>query len=464
LLVKSQGLVYADMPTSSDKVTYWPDDRYYSFTREEIELIKKAGKDVFDMCREAAEYLVKNKDDVLKKMGIPEFALDQVKKSWDRDWGSVYGRFDVCFGGLDNPDPRLRVPKFYEFNADTPTSLVEAANIQWQWLEQIGHGNDQFNSIAKKLIAAWERNLPLIEEHVGHEVTVHFAHSKDPSGEDMMNTMLMMDTCQQAGWSTRSMFMEQVSKGSDGRFYDQHGEHIDVIFKLYPWDWMVQEDFAQACFNDMGRVGGTLWIEPPYKMLWSNKALFAILWEHFQDDPRSKWLLPTYFENEKPASLTRYARKPIFSREGWGVVLEDDGRVIQDETTNMYGKEGYIVQELSLPATFEAGDGTVMHAVPGLWVVDGQAAGVGIREDKGPVTTFFSVFAPHSIEDGPVRYARCPVPSLEEIEASLNVGKGLVAQGVVDIPDCIFDIGNGSNERCTSCAGVGVDVAQETVS
>src|SRR5262249_25385179 len=145
-------------------------------------------------------------------------------------WGSVYGRFDVCFGGLDHPDPRLRVPKFYEFNADTPTTIVEAGAIQRFWLEQTGHGNDQLNSIFERLIEAWKRNLTLIEQNLGHSVTVHFAWGKrELTGEDAMNTTFLMDTCQQAGWRTKTLFMEQIALGPDGRFYDQQGEHIDVI-------------------------------------------------------------------------------------------------------------------------------------------------------------------------------------------------------------------------------------------
>lgn len=64
------------------------------------------------------------------------------------------------------------------------------------------------------------------------------------------------------------------------------------------------EKFGQACFADMENVGkgdeetgeyvgGTIWFEAPYKLLWSNKAIFAILWDLFRDDPRSPWLLPT---------------------------------------------------------------------------------------------------------------------------------------------------------------------------
>lgn len=193
-LVQSQGLVYADLVSKGDTEPYWPDDRYYSFTGEEISLLEKAGEEVFQMCCEAADYLVEHPDIITNKMAIPAFALRQIIESWNQEpeFGSVYGRFDVCFGGLDHPDPRLRVPKFYEFNADTPTSIVEAASTQWLWLEQTGHGNDQFNSITEKLISAWKRNLTLVEKKVGHRVKVHFAcGGGEPTGEDSMNTTLL---------------------------------------------------------------------------------------------------------------------------------------------------------------------------------------------------------------------------------------------------------------------------------
>ncbi|KAM4063856.1 glutathionylspermidine synthase preATP-grasp domain-containing protein [Hirsutella rhossiliensis] len=435
LLVQSQGLVYTNPADSSDPTdNYWPDDRYYSFTSEEIELLKKAGQDVFDMCCEAADYLVDHPETITSKMKIPAFALRQIIESWDREpaWGSVYGRFDICFGGLDHPDPRLRVPKFYEFNADTPTSLVEAASIQWLWLEQTGCGNDQYNCITEELITAWKRNLRHIEEKLGHRPTVHFAVAEgDDTGEDTMNTALLLDTCQQAGWSTKTLLVEDIGLGPDGRFYDKQNEHIDVIFKLYPWEMMVEQDFAEACFKDMETVGrcnedgeytgGTVWIEAPYKMLWSNKAIFAILWDLFKDDPRSKWLLPTFFDNEAPASLTKFARKPIFAREGADIVLQADGQVIQDMKTGVYGKEGYIVQELALLPSFKDNEDDLHYPVVGLWFVDGDPVGIGVREDVTPITTNGSAFIPHSISDGPVSYERQPIPELEEIEASLRM-------------------------------------------
>ncbi|KAI3391940.1 hypothetical protein diail_6586 [Diaporthe ilicicola] len=441
-LVQSQGLAFADADTD-DEEPYWPDDRYYSFTSEEVALLETAANDVFAMCCEASDYLVEHQDIITGKMAVPAFTLKQIVDSWEREpaWGSIYGRFDVCFGGLEHPDPRLRVPKFYEFNADTPTTLIEAACIQWQWLEQTGHGNDQFNNITAMLVEAWKRNLTLVQERLGHKPVVHFAVGEgDPWGEDASTTMLLIDACHVAGWQTKAITMEEICLSrTDGRFYDQQGEHIDVIFKLYPWEYMVLQKFGEACFKDMenigrrdeaGRyVGGTVWIEAPYKLLWSNKALFAILWDLFKDDPRARWLLPTYFDDEVPATLTRFARKPIFSREGADMVLKADGEVLQDTSSGYYGAEGYVVQELALPPEFRDAQGKPHFPVLGLWFVDGDPVGMGIREDTTPVTTGESVFIPHSISDAPINYKRHAVPDAEEIDSQFEFRIGASQDG-----------------------------------
>ena len=60
---------------------------------------------------------------------IPEAFEELIVRSWDEDWPSVYGRFDLAYDGVDTP-------KLLEFNADTPTALVEASVAQWHWLKE----------------------------------------------------------------------------------------------------------------------------------------------------------------------------------------------------------------------------------------------------------------------------------------------------------------------------------------
>ena len=40
----------------------------------------------------------------------------------------------------------------FEFNCDTPTSLLEASVIQWDWKEAVFPAADQFNSLHERLV------------------------------------------------------------------------------------------------------------------------------------------------------------------------------------------------------------------------------------------------------------------------------------------------------------------------
>jgi glutathionylspermidine synthase len=82
-------------------------------------------------------------------------------------------------------------------------------------------------------------------------------------------------------------------------------------------------------------------------------------------------------------------RKPIFSREGANVQwVEHDGVV--EESGGAYGGEGHIYQALAPMLDFEGN-----YPVFGVWVIDHEAAGVGIREDRRRITGNLSRFVPH---------------------------------------------------------------------
>ncbi|MCU1382033.1 MAG: glutathionylspermidine synthase, partial [Acidobacteria bacterium] len=124
------------------------------------------------------------------------------------------------------------------------------------------------------------------------------------------------------------------------------------------------------------------WIEPIWKMLWSNKVILAVLWELFPNHPN---LVPAYLD--APGDLTSYVTKPKMSREGANVsVVVDQRRVV--ETAGDYGEEGFVFQQL-VPAANDS------HPIIGSWVIDGVSAGIGIRESASLVTDNMSRFVPH---------------------------------------------------------------------
>lgn len=423
-LIKEQGLTYwrTEMPDSTIK-SYWREGPHYTFTSAEIEEMYADAETIFQMLIDAGEYIIE-RPDLMRRMGIPDFAHEQVITSWNRhvkiegeehDFGSVYGRYDVAFGGHTG-DPRTRRLRLLEFNADTPTSLVESAICQWSYHKQTGQGEDQWNGIYESLVDAWKRNLAHIEALLGHKPIVHFVCSgEDVSGEDVKNLQCLQSACEKAGYETKALYIEQLYYNElDGRFYDsEHGGlHLDVVFKLYPWEMMVREKWGEVAFRDMSRVGerspddntyigGTVWIEPPYKMLWSNKAILAVLWQLFGDDPeKSQLLLPAYFADEKPDWMTSYVKKPIFSREGASLEIVIDDQIVE-ETEGIYGSEGFVAQQYvplpNFPSPNPDGSTQDNHPVLGIWMIDGEPQGLCIRESEGRVTDNLSCFAPHVI-------------------------------------------------------------------
>ena len=355
--VEEIGLTYH----SHENGPSWDESACYEFTAAEITALETAARDLHFLCIEAAEAVIQR--GWWERLAIPAAAVPAILRSWERDDFSLYGRFDLAFDGSG-------APKLLEYNADTPTALVETAVAQWFWLQETRPAADQFNSIHERLIATWRR-------HAG--TTIHFSSVKE-NPEDEQTVLYLRDTCEQAGVATRAVFIDDI--GWDARtntFVDLDGAPLTHCFKLYPWEWLWHEEFAPHLAHDPVR-----WIEPSWKMLLSNKGLLPVLWELFPDHPN---LLPAY-ETAAPLG-SRYVRKPKLSREGANVTWIDGG-VAVEETGGDYGAEGHVFQAaVDLPEF----DGH--RAVCGVWIVDHEPAGLGLREDTRRITGNLSRFVPH---------------------------------------------------------------------
>jgi glutathionylspermidine synthase len=392
--ITHQGLVYweTELPDGTS-MPYWTDDAHYVFTRRETDYIERATNELMQMCVVAGDHMLDN--GWLARMGIPAWAEARIRETWEAEPPMVYGRFDLAFDGS-----RLKV---LEFNADTPTALVESAVAQWYWLQDVFPGGDQFNSVHEALVARWRElresgRLPFNE--------VHFCWTRsEGSGEDLMNTGYMVQTAQEAGLICHLYPIEELGWNDADGFLDPAGRHIHTCFKLYPWEWMLHEAYGARALQRMGVGPGlTQWIEPVWKMLWSNKALLVALWQCYPDHP---YLLPAYFIDEAPADLGRHVVKPLLAREGANTtVVFENAEVAAEGEDQGYGVEGFIVQEyIDLPVfpyTGPGASGRGTRPVIGSWVVDMYAQGIGIREADGLITNNLSRFVPHVIADRPL--------------------------------------------------------------
>ena len=358
-----------------DGERYWDERAYYAFTLDQIERqIEGPTGEIDAMCLELASRAIGD-DSILRRLKIPEAFWPLISESWHNDEGSLYGRLDLAFDG--------RGPaKLLEYNADTPTSIFEAAVFQWTWLEQaierriIPAHADQFNSIHECLIEAWKK--------LGAGRHLHLAGMTE-SIEDAGTLAYLEDTASQAGLATTSIDVEDIGWRDDGNFVDLDDRGIELAFKLYPWEWMFHDEFGARLAK-----APTRWIEPPWKAILSNKGILPLLWEMFPGHPN---LLPAYFDDDpNAASLgTSFVRKPLYSREGANVALVSDGRTIVEQE-GPYGAEGFIRQALAQLPRFSN-----QYPVIGSWLVDHTPCGLSIREDENPITGNTSRFLPHAI-------------------------------------------------------------------
>lgn len=356
---------------------YWDESRYYSFTLRQVEHdLEAPTAELHALCLDVVASAVKS-EQMMRRLAIPRSAWDVIAASWARHDRSLYGRFDFSYDG--------RGPaKLLEYNADTPTSLFEASVFQWGWLDDLKAAGtfsaqvDQFNSIHERLVAAFARLTP--NSHV------HFA-AVGGAPEDEGTVAYLAHCAREAGLQTHELAMLDIQVGRDRQFYDPGQRPIDRLFKLYPWEWMFGEAYASILSGC-----ATRFIEPPWKAVLSNKGLMALLWEAAPEHPN---LLRCYFEAEPRAAAlgATYVRKPLFSREGANVTLAN-GRSPAVTMPGHYGQEGHIRQALAPLPVFDG-----RHAVIGSWIVADQPAGIGVRDDDGPITTNGARFVPHVIAE-----------------------------------------------------------------
>ncbi len=346
--------------------TYWDESACYRLSSLEVDMLEEATEELHRMCISAVDSVIAQGD--FKRFAIDDNLAELITTSWHARAPSLYGRFDLRYDGMN-------APKLLEYNADTPTSLIEAAVAQWNWLQAVRPRSDQFNSIHEKLIARWET---LRATFSGIPPVVHFACMKD-NEEDLGNLEYLRDTALQAGIDARHIYVEDIGWADVERcFVDLDMNPIRVLFKLYPWEWMMSDEFGPKIAQTEMSV-----VEPAWKVLLSCKAILAVLWELHPKHPN---LLPAYFEADKLGE--RFVRKPLYAREGANVEIHGPRGVFAQPGT--YGAEGYIYQGYSPLPNFDNN-----YPVIGSWIIGDEPAGIGIREDVTPVTSNTSRFVPH---------------------------------------------------------------------
>ncbi|WP_349618410.1 glutathionylspermidine synthase family protein [Azotobacter salinestris] len=359
-----------------DGEAYWDERAYYRFSLAQVEQdIEAPTNELHAMCMDLVDRVVRS-EELLERLAIPPAFHELIRTSWVEGHPHLYGRMDFSYDG--------RGPaRLLELNYDTPTSLYESAAFQWGWLEEcmalgkLPRHADQFNSIEDQLRQAFFE--------LGIRRPFYFASIRG-SAEDRGTTDYLRGIAEQVGIATRHIDLEDIGLNAEGRFVDLEERWIPHLFKLHPWEFVFHEPFGAALADC-----DTQFFEPPWKAVLSNKGILPLLWKFHAGHPN---LLPCHLDTDAAKPVPKgWVRKPFFSREGANVEL----CTAAGETFRVdgpYTDAPYILQACA-PLPRFAGS----HTLIGSWVIGDNAAGMGIREDDGPITRDSSRFLPHVILD-----------------------------------------------------------------
>ena len=363
-----------------------------SFLKDEIVIITEAeanayyeaANTLYDMFVEAGEYVIEN--DLFHELNIPFNLIEIIKESWESDvhW-HLYGRFDFA-GGIDGKPIKL-----LEFNADTPTSVIESSIAQWALLKYNNLDNEkQFNNIYNTIRENFQRLVTLEEDVSKFEEyydgwKILFSCVKGTQ-EDEDTTRYLQSIAQEAGFNTEFCYVDEVEfDAEEGIFY--HDEQYEFWFKLLPWeDIAVEEGELATLLTEIIQNKKAIILNPAYTLMFQSKAIMKIMWDLFPNHPL---LLKTSFEPLEGA----YVEKKAFGREGENVTIYDaDGSII-DKKEGQYDNYTSIYQEMATLNRDEQGN----YYQAGVFF-SYEGCGLGFRTASRAILEDGASFAGHMIE------------------------------------------------------------------
>ncbi|CAI6143881.1 MAG: Putative acid--amine ligase YgiC [uncultured Sulfurimonas sp.] len=282
-------------------------DKFLLISEDEAQAYETAANKLYEMYEAGATYVIKN--NLFEALDIPKTLINQIKYSFEHERDMhLYGRFDLS-GGIDSKDIKL-----IEFNADTPTLLLESVAIQEMMLRfneglNLRQFNNIYAAISKKFVQISERKKGLYSKFLFSSV--------EGIEEELVTVKLLEDMAKSQKLFTSFKYLEECEEKMP----------YDFWFKLYPWE-------------DMPNFSGTkvsTMLNPAYTLLYQSKGMLAILYKLFPDSP---YLLKTSFEPIQE----KYVKKTMFGREGANIDIVENGKIIL-QTDGIYGEYKSVYQE-----------------------------------------------------------------------------------------------------------------------
>lgn len=355
---------------------------YYSIDESFADKIKYATLEINRMCYFSVEAVIQS-DELLEKFGLPKEIWPLIRHSWnssDGD-GNMMGRYDLAFDA--------KSLKVLEFNGECPAIILETAVIQDKWAYSVGCdiGTSAGEPLHNMLKEYW------ISQNVTHRV--HICIDSDP--EEIYNALYMQRIMREAGIESRVAINNQGLEWRNGKIFDEDGVEVKLVWKLWNWETAIT-DYLDDLKNPQPKEGKPRLshvlfhsdirvIEPLWKVISSNKAILAVMWQRYKNHP---YLLRTEFELTDELASRPFVKKPIVGRCGSNVQIFKTKDEILEEKNGEFENRDCVYQEAFELPSFEG-----YYPIIGSWIVNRRFGfgGFGIREDKTLITGVDSPFA-----------------------------------------------------------------------
>jgi len=345
----------------------------------EVEEFKKAQKDVYEIFTKELTRIISKRD--FDFLGLPNQMIDLIIHSWEKEHTHLIGRFDFA-GGINGLPVKL-----LEFNADMPTMLPESVIIQ-EGFNRILQGQ-AYSELSKRLEVAFnwlsvknvEREKTILGTSLGHD-------------EDKANLDVLLDLAHKEGFETQYADLPDIEFAkNEGVFVtDAEGNHLkyDYLLKLIPWEFIcfdepnLLDDLHNLILNDLLYV-----LNPAYTLVFQSKAFLAKI----SENQMSRYLLKTTMDPTK-FQFKKHVRKVTFGRLGENITIFDSYGKVLDHTKGDFDGFEYIYQEFARLYKDQDGD----YYQPGIYNVNGAAAGMSFRRAEKLIVDDDCQFIPHLVK------------------------------------------------------------------
>jgi glutathionylspermidine synthase len=379
---------------------------------EHATALRTASSRLYQLMTRLARALQQADDQTLVDIGIPLPAVPYAHIIIPEMPDVMCGRFEFAM--------TAEGPKLLEFNAETPTFVVELFHINNQVCTDFGLVDPNLRCqehLAQALHSSIAAAIHWVEPHQNDKASVVFSSPAD-SIEERGTTEFyqsLLGSGENLPYRTSYHGLDELRVTCDC-LLTADGERIDVLYRLYPTEYLIEDEAPDGtpvglALLELVRQRRLAVINPPTAFVLQNKALIAVLWamhlvqsELFTPEEHrwiAQYILPTYLHatdtSGQPIFGGRHVVKPVYGREGASITMRDGHEVIEQSEENHYDDQMMIYQQYTaLPTTtIQTEEGfTEVSLVYNCFVAGGVPSAIGVRASRKLIFDDTSYFLP----------------------------------------------------------------------